>query len=402
MQYAAAPGLPGGNTHSKPAFGTKVTGAPPARIGCSVFLAGVLVFGLASLVDAAESQIFPTRPVRLIVANTPGSAPDVIARLVSAKLSEIWKQQIVVDNRPGATGLIAAEALARAAPDGYTLWLNTMTQLISTLQAQRHMQKDDRRVRALPLGCVEVAHQFGRPVGARESDRFGYSRIGRERCERQCSPEDQRCAHCVPASIQRFTVAYQGNGSDDEQEQRDRPYVRSDIRRPAPLEQDTAKYAQKVRERQHFADPLRPFRHAAFADVCEQDRLVLYLSGHNATVPALGSTVHGEAQATPANWPGSSSSEKRTARMSRVDTLPLGPLSTRVSDCCSTIPVGMIMDEDTFSAELRSARARRAYWQAQYDAARAADDVEGVAHALQHLRQYDWLIGWIEGARNPH
>jgi hypothetical protein len=60
------------------------------------------------------------------------------------------------------------------------------------------------------------------------------------------------------------------------------------------------------------------------------------------------------------------------------------------------------MDEDTFSAELRSARARRAYWQAQYDAARAADDVEGVAHALQHLRQYDWLIGWIEGARNPH
>ena len=108
-----------------------------------MFLAGVLVFGLVSLVDAAESQIFPNRPVRLIVANTPGSAPDVIARLVSAKLSEIWKQQIVVDNRPGATGLIAADALARAAPDGYTLWLNTMTQLISTLQAQRHMLATD-------------------------------------------------------------------------------------------------------------------------------------------------------------------------------------------------------------------------------------------------------------------
>jgi len=143
MQHAAAPGLPSGNTHSKPAFGTNVIRARPATIGCSAFLAGVLVFGLASLVDAAESQIFPTRPVRLIVANTPGSAPDVIARLVSAKLSEIWKQQIVVDNRPGATGLIAAEALARAAPDGYTLWLNTMTQLISTLQAQRHMLATD-------------------------------------------------------------------------------------------------------------------------------------------------------------------------------------------------------------------------------------------------------------------
>ena len=104
---------------------------------------GALLVALSSALNAAEQQTFPARPVRLIVANTPGSAPDVIARLVSAKLSEIWGQQIVVDNRPGATGLIAAEALSRAAPDGYTLWLNTMTQLISTLQAQRHMLAKD-------------------------------------------------------------------------------------------------------------------------------------------------------------------------------------------------------------------------------------------------------------------
>jgi tripartite-type tricarboxylate transporter receptor subunit TctC len=87
----------------------------------------------------AGAQTFPARPVRMIVSNTSGSAPDVIARLVSAKLTQAWGQQIVIDNRPGATGLIAAETLARAAPDGYTLWLNTMTQLISTLQYQRYM-----------------------------------------------------------------------------------------------------------------------------------------------------------------------------------------------------------------------------------------------------------------------
>src|SRR5689334_1812985 len=86
--------------------------------------------------DAAG--IFPNRPVRLIVANTPGGASDVVARLVAVKLSEIWGHQVVVDNRPGATGLIAAETTARAAPDGYTLWLNSMTQLIATLQAQRY------------------------------------------------------------------------------------------------------------------------------------------------------------------------------------------------------------------------------------------------------------------------
>ena len=106
-----------------------------------VVFASVLL-ALAGGALAAEPP-FPARPVRLIVSNTPGSAPDVIARLVAAKLTEAWGQQVVIDNRPGATGLIAAETLARAAPDGYTLWLNTMTQLISTLQAQRHMLAKD-------------------------------------------------------------------------------------------------------------------------------------------------------------------------------------------------------------------------------------------------------------------
>jgi tripartite-type tricarboxylate transporter receptor subunit TctC len=104
----------------------------------------VLLFALlATGVANAGEQAFPTRPVRLIISNTPGAAPDVIGRLVAAKLSEVWGQQIVIDNRPGATGLIAADTVARAAPDGYTVWLNTMTQLISTLQAKRHMLATD-------------------------------------------------------------------------------------------------------------------------------------------------------------------------------------------------------------------------------------------------------------------
>ncbi|MDB5925562.1 MAG: extra-cytoplasmic solute receptor protein [Betaproteobacteria bacterium] len=105
-----------------------------------------LMLAFSAMADAVQEttstgsgHAFPSRPVRMIVSNTPGSAPDVVGRLVGAKLTEAWGQQIVIDNRPGATGLIAAETLARAAPDGYTLWLNTMTQLISTLQYQRHM-----------------------------------------------------------------------------------------------------------------------------------------------------------------------------------------------------------------------------------------------------------------------
>lgn len=108
----------------------------------------MLVFGATA--QAAQQQAasnsastFPTRPVRLMVSTTPGSPSDVIARLVGAKLTEVWGQQVVIDNRPGATGLIAADTVSRAAPDGYTLWRNSMSQLIATLQAQRHLLATD-------------------------------------------------------------------------------------------------------------------------------------------------------------------------------------------------------------------------------------------------------------------
>ena len=102
----------------------------------SAIVAGAV---LALSFTQSVAQTYPARPVRMIVANGPGSAPDVIARLLGAKLSESWGQNVVVDNRPGATGLIAAELLARSAPDGHTMFLSTMTQLIGTLMYQRYM-----------------------------------------------------------------------------------------------------------------------------------------------------------------------------------------------------------------------------------------------------------------------
>ena len=70
-------------------------------------------------------QTWPTRFVKLVVPFTPGGGIDGIGRIVGARLSEIWGQQVVVENKPGAGGNIASEFVARSAPDGYTCLLYT-------------------------------------------------------------------------------------------------------------------------------------------------------------------------------------------------------------------------------------------------------------------------------------
>jgi len=86
---------------------------------------------LAVFAYCAHAQNFPERPIRLIVAHPPGGSTDLLARLVGPRLTEVWQQPVIIDNRPGAAGNIGTDIAAKAPPDGYTLVVSSMSTAIS-------------------------------------------------------------------------------------------------------------------------------------------------------------------------------------------------------------------------------------------------------------------------------
>ena len=89
----------------------------------SAFCAALALGSVTIFPPEALAQTYPTKQIRLLVTTAPGAGPDIVARLIGGKLTEALGQQIIVDNRTGASGRIATEIAARAAPDGYTLMM---------------------------------------------------------------------------------------------------------------------------------------------------------------------------------------------------------------------------------------------------------------------------------------
>ena len=100
----------------------------------SVFCVGVSI--------AQTAPAYPSKPLVMIIPNSPGGPGDVLLRLLGPKLTEAWGQPVVADFRPGATGLIGSETLARSAPDGHTMFQSSLTSLLGTLLHQKYLLGD--------------------------------------------------------------------------------------------------------------------------------------------------------------------------------------------------------------------------------------------------------------------
>jgi tripartite-type tricarboxylate transporter receptor subunit TctC len=115
-------------------------------------LAALVIAGAAP----AQAQTYPAKPIHILVPYAPGGITDIAARIVGAKLTEAWGQQVVVENRPGGNGFIAMGAGAKAAPDGYTLTMATVGDVAINPALFKDMPYDVERAVA-PIAMVSDA-----------------------------------------------------------------------------------------------------------------------------------------------------------------------------------------------------------------------------------------------------
>ena len=135
-----------------------------------MLLAALAALGLAMAgVGAVQAQSFPSKPIRIVVAFAPGGATDVLARSLAQQLSTQTGAAVIVENKPGASGAIAMEAVARAAPDGYTLLWGSDTVVVQPLLRKNFPVDPFRDLTPLArLGTAPIVLSVNKKVPARD------------------------------------------------------------------------------------------------------------------------------------------------------------------------------------------------------------------------------------------
>ena len=128
---------------------TRVLSRIAAVASLALLVATAIPIPIASAADA-----WPSRPIRIVAPSTPGDAPDVIARILAERLSVALGTQVFVENHPGAAGNIAAEIVATAPPDGYTLLMGTIAALAINPSLYHRSSLDP--MRCMCIGSIRI------------------------------------------------------------------------------------------------------------------------------------------------------------------------------------------------------------------------------------------------------
>jgi tripartite-type tricarboxylate transporter receptor subunit TctC len=153
------------------------------------------------MISAVQAQPYPSKPIRIIVDGPPGGINDIWARRYAQRMGESIATSIVVENRTGASGTIAAEALTKAAPDGYTLLYGGMTPLVTFPSAGGATRYDPTKdIESVALGTL------GYPILV-TSAASGIKSVAELIAKAKSSPEELTCGTAGQASIQHFACA---------------------------------------------------------------------------------------------------------------------------------------------------------------------------------------------------
>jgi tripartite-type tricarboxylate transporter receptor subunit TctC len=171
---------------------------------------------LAPLAGGAVAQTYPNKPIRVIVPFVAGGAVDMLARMLGAKLSESLGQPVIVENRPGAGGNVAADAVAKSPPDGYTILQNTNGLAISPAiylrrRARFHSSDATRRLRACAGGKPEVVGRLGPRADRASEEESRQSQLRHDR-RRQSAPPDHGDVQTA-AGVDIQPVPYKGDAA---------------------------------------------------------------------------------------------------------------------------------------------------------------------------------------------
>lgn len=134
-------------------------------------LTALLLLALAPTTASAQSDTYPSKPVRFISDSAAGSSPDVGLRIVAEGLSQLWGQQVVVENRPGASGAISAQAAASATPDGYTLYAPALSTFLTLPGRAPNLPL------MLPRDFIPIGFTFDQPMSVGVSPTLGVNTL---------------------------------------------------------------------------------------------------------------------------------------------------------------------------------------------------------------------------------